>query len=322
MRRTALRGLALFLGAFAAANAVGGIVAPGFDANVWWIDVRALPPGVATASLGATGVLLAAWAIRPSPGPARRFATRTALWTVAGLAAWDAARVVALAADGSIHAFPVPFSALVVAALVAVGREVRHSPPAVGCNWPVAPAAAGWAAAFALLQMLCFGGTDYARSADAIVVFGARTYADGRPSQALADRVRTACSLWRDGRAPLLVLSGGPGDGAVHETEAMAALARAEGVPDEAIVRDRDGTNTRATVANVAALLRSRGLHTTLAVSHSYHLPRVKMAFDRAGVGAYTVPARESRPIPRMPWFVGREVVALWGYWISPSSGV
>ena len=57
-------------------------------------------------------------------------------------------------------------------------------------------------AIFPLAQMFFFGKTDYRRPADAAVVLGARVYADGRLSDALADRVRTACQLYRDGSGP------------------------------------------------------------------------------------------------------------------------
>src|SRR5437868_14663387 len=82
-----------------------------------------------------------------------------------------------------------------------------------------------WVGVFPLLQTVCFGKTDYRREADVAVVFGARAYADGRPSDALADRVRTACELYQRGIVKKLLLSGGPGDGLVSETEAMRRMA-------------------------------------------------------------------------------------------------
>src|SRR5262249_1030878 len=153
--------------------------------------------------------LLAWWALVPDASKRRRLATRAALWTAAGVAAWNAASAWTLAADGRISMFPVPFSAFAAAALVGIDAAVRRGRPTSDRTGAVVPSAAGWAVAFALLQMLCFGRTDYSRPADAIVVFGARAYADGSPSLALADRVRTGCALWRRGLAPLLVLSGG-----------------------------------------------------------------------------------------------------------------
>jgi vancomycin permeability regulator SanA len=159
-----------------------------------------------------------------------------------------------------------------------------------------------------LSQTWFFGKTDYRREADAIVIFGARVYADGRPSDSLADRVRTGVELYHGGLAPRIVMSGGPGEGATHETEAMRDLAIELGVPADAIELDRGGLDTRSTVANTRA-------PRVLAVSHHWHLPRIKMAYRQAGRTAYTVPARESYVIRQTPYLMAREVAAFWWYW-------
>jgi uncharacterized SAM-binding protein YcdF (DUF218 family) len=169
-----------------------------------------------------------------------------------------------------------------------------------------------------LAQMYCFGSTDYRRQADVIVVFGARAYASGWPSTALADRVRTACVLYREGWAPRLLFSGGAGDGAIHETEAMRRFAVRLGVPNEAIILDPQGINTHATVRNTTRLCAERRWRRALAVSHSYHLPRVKMDYRRVGWEVYTVPVVRPYPLPGMQWMVGREIVALWKYYLLP----
>jgi len=129
--------------------------------------------------------------------------------------------------------------------------------------------------------------------------------------------VRTAASLWHEGLVPRLVFSGGPGDGEVHETESMRRLAVSLGVPDSAILTDPDGLSTAATARNLVRLSRETGMERFLAVSHVFHLPRVKMALRREGLRAWTVPARESEPLRRLPWLVAREVAAFWAYWIA-----
>ena len=55
------------------------------------------------------------------------------------------------------------------------------------------------AVAFPLAQMYCYGNTDYRREADVVVVFGCRVYKDGTPSDALKERVQTACRLYLEG---------------------------------------------------------------------------------------------------------------------------
>ena len=177
------------------------------------------------------------------------------------------------------------------------------------------------AVVFPLLEMFCFGKTDYRRQADAAVVLGARVYADGRPSDALADRVRTACELYRAGLVRKLVFSGGPGDGGVHETEAMRRMAVRLGVLPADITLDEKGFNTQATVANTESLLAGLDARRVLVVSHFYHLPRIKLAYQRKGLEVYTVPARETYLLRQMPYNMAREVAALWVYYLRPLAG-
>lgn len=318
MALVALRGFALFLGGFAVLGAAAHLLGAGWDPNLLWIDLRPVTPIAADVVVAGAGALLAAWALVPDAGTARRRATVLVASALALVAAANAVRVTSLAE--ARLALP-PASAFVAILFACIAwRALR--PVAEPRRVAVLAAAAVVAVALPATQMLAFGTTDYRRRADAIVVLGARTYDDGRASWSLEDRVLTACELWREGRAPLLVMSGGPGDGDVHETDAMRRLALEDGVPDDAIRIDRDGVSTRATAANAAAILRAEGLSSALIVSHAYHLPRAKVAFERRGIRAFTVPAEQRHRIPQMPWMVARELVAWWAYALRPASAL
>jgi vancomycin permeability regulator SanA len=143
-----------------------------------------------------------------------------------------------------------------------------------------------------------------------IVVFGAKARADGTPSKPLEDRIATAVELYKQGLAPRLLLSGGPGDGAVDEPETMRRYALAHGVPDSAIVRDSAGLNTEATVRNTLRVAHGR----ILAVSNFYHLPRIKLTFQRYGSEVYTVPSHTTM-YALMPYQLAREDAAFWAYY-------
>ncbi len=52
-------------------------------------------------------------------------------------------------------------------------------------------------------------------------------------------------------------------------------------------------------------------------MSHFYHLPRLKLLARREGREVYTVPADEERRIRGTPWFVAREAVAFWRYFVA-----
>src|SRR5205823_2607480 len=107
---------------------------------------------------------------------------------------------------------PVPLSALIVLALLGITWQmIRHAtaPSPRRGEFIILGTVAACVIAFPLAQMWFFGETDYRRRADAAVVFGARAYADGRASPVLADRVTTACELYRAGLVPKLIFSGG-----------------------------------------------------------------------------------------------------------------
>ncbi|MHC4119455.1 MAG: YdcF family protein [Planctomycetota bacterium] len=319
------RGLALFLGAFSLLNVLGDLLSPGFDANHWWIDLRPVRSPAADIFLAASAFFLLAYSIRPVLSAERRLLTYAFLGALLLIATCNAAVFYTLVIRRTIRSgFPLAFSVFVAAAigtvLISLGerqkgrRRKTHPLSTVTSVVTVLVCLVG----FPFAQMFCFGRTDYRRQADAIVVFGARVYASGRVSDALADRVRTGCELYLDGLAERIIFSGGPGDGDVHETQAMRTMGLKLGVPAEAIVLDENGINTRATVHNTCGMFDNIGIARVLAVSHFYHLPRIKMSYQRQGREVYTVPAKESYTLTAMPYFVGREIAALWVYYLRP----
>jgi uncharacterized SAM-binding protein YcdF (DUF218 family) len=316
------RAIAAFLGGFTLLNLLGNLLAPHFDATLWWIDLHHLPKPLAYALLILSAVALLAYARRPALTGHRKSATISLLTLLAAVTCADAVRFYVLLSRHVIAtSVPIPFSLLICAALLTVAwRAARPSRP-TRSRHPRLLFAGGLAAClvgFPLAQMFFFGHTDYRRRADAIVVFGARAHADGSPSGVLADRVRTGCRLYLDGAADTLIFSGGPGDGAVSEPQSMRRMALAMGIPDSAIYLDPAGLNTDATVRNTTALFSDLHVRRVLAVSHSYHLPRIKMSYLRAGLNVYTVPAQENYRLPSRPYLMCRETAALWAYYLLP----
>ncbi len=315
------RGCALALGAFALINLTRSAFGE-FDANLWWIDLRFLPMPVQLFVLA----LAAAVLIAHATGLARtrralRLSAGVAL-TLAGITLANAVQYLALLARGDLEtghwlpaSLPIALSCLLAAWSTGGLQPVPGSPR----RWLVNGAClAIAAAAFPLLMCLTYGRTDYRRPAEAIVVFGAKAYADGGASLALSDRMRTGCELYRAGLAPKLILSGGPGDGEFHETEVMRRLAVEAGVPPDAIVLDLEGTSTQQTLHTLARL-EPHGR--VLAVSQFFHLPRIQLASQRAGLKVYTVPAQETRPLLKTPYFLAREVAAWWYYYLRSPAG-
>jgi uncharacterized SAM-binding protein YcdF (DUF218 family) len=321
------RALALFLSGFTLLNLAGNLLLSDFDANLWWIDLRALPPQVGYSFLGSAAISLLAFGVRPHLSVWRCWLTIGMLSLLLAVTLENALQFYLLLLQGAVTAkVPVPLSLMISAALFFILRRVVK--PAFGAEhsrrqsffW-IGFTLLLCLVCFPLAQVFCFGKTDYRRSADAIVVFGARVYADGRPSDALADRVRTACQLYRQGFARKIIFSGGPGDGTIHETEAMRRMAVGLGVSAEDILLDQAGLNTRASAKNTCELFRRKRFKRVLAVSHFYHLPRIKMTYQREGFDVYTVPAQEAYLLRQTPYSIGREILALWVYYLRPLWG-
>ncbi|MEM9107446.1 MAG: YdcF family protein [Pseudomonadota bacterium] len=154
-------------------------------------------------------------------------------------------------------------------------------------------------------------------AADAIVVSGAAVWSGGLASPTLRRRTMHAVNLYKQGRAPLIVLCGGLGKHPPTEAEAMASLCRNAGIDDRALLLEDRSTTTCENVAFSAELLRIRGLSRVLVVSSTYHLPRVKLCFRYLGFETKgsappreTVPGMHSRnlqawlrEITALPWY-------------------
>jgi uncharacterized SAM-binding protein YcdF (DUF218 family) len=323
-----LRGTAGFFGVFLILETWARAIRPDFEASLWCLDLRGWPLAGATVFTLLLSVALGMIATGRPVHVAVRWTAAATLAVGAGIALRDSLQYWHLLHSGRLHAGSLlPTSSVVTWVLgfatwaMAVGRHRSH-PPSPGEATASSTAALGacvgvsvaWTALFPLLQVYGFGATDYRRHADVAVVFGARVYADGQPSMALADRVDTAVQLYRQGWVPRLLFSGGPGDGTIHETESMRRRAIDQGVPPTAIELDPAGLNTAATVRNTAEGLRHRR---ALAVSEFYHLPRIKLAYAARSIDVQTVPAQASHWLRRWaPANVLREIPAFWSYYL------
>jgi vancomycin permeability regulator SanA len=322
---TVSRGIALFLGLFTILNVVGEVQLPGFDANLWWIQLPGNWQVVEPAMLCWSAGCLIWFATHRHFGriPRCLLGLTFGLLLAAGCVnVLDYFRLLNL---GQIQsASPFPFSLLVIVCLGLLFFELVRSSP----DPPVSSRRADQTTVglvclicgllFPLAQMICFGLTDYRRPADVIVVFGAKVHKDGRVSSIVEERVVTACELYQQGLAPQILLSGGPGVGEIHETEGMRRRAIELGVPATAILVDLNGVDTESTAINTLEMAPSQSWKRILAVSQFYHLPRIKLAFHRHRSEVYTVPAERIYRFPRMQYFMLREVAAWWLYYVRP----
>ena len=131
-------------------------------------------------------------------------------------------------------------------------------------------------------------------AAGAIVVLGA-TQHDGLPSPVFRARLDHAIALWRAGRAPLLVMTGGGMEGdRTTEAETGRGYAIMKGVPADAILMEDRGRSTRESLRAVSAILEGRGVGAAVFVSDRSHMLRVMRIARDLGIEAYGSPATDS----------------------------
>ncbi len=321
------QGFAAFLGGFTLLNLGGEIVSQHFDSTIWWLDARAIPFGVRIPWLGLLAVLMLRFSTGRGRSHVESVLTLLLVSPALALAIINASTYERLLVERIVLSRSlISFSAVVASVLGVICLSLivrcfgsfRRVPAARSQAVVVASIAVVCCMGFPLLQIHCFGQTDYRRKSDAAIVFGCRFYADGRLSAALEDRVRTGVALYQQGLVQFLVMTGGPGNGTVHETQAMRQFAISKGVPAERVIIDEDGWDTERSVANTVPLCEAFGLTRVIAVSHDFHLPRIKLAFARAGRNVFTVPARQKYHLPARKFLLARETVALWAYYLRP----
>jgi uncharacterized SAM-binding protein YcdF (DUF218 family) len=147
--------------------------------------------------------------------------------------------------------------------------------------------------------------------ADAIVVLGGAVAAPAPPRISIdlsdaADRVLHAARLYRAGKAPVVLVTGGaiPWLGSdIPEAGSMVALLEEWGVPGAAIIAEAASRNTYENAVFSKPLLSEYGLRRVLLVTSALHMRRALATFRTAGIDAvpaatdYTVTYRDWRTV-------------------------
>jgi uncharacterized SAM-binding protein YcdF (DUF218 family) len=176
------------------------------------------------------------------------------------------------------------------------------------------------ALALALREGMVTPAPAHPSHADAIVVLGGETLPRIDWSQPTT-RAGKGLALWRDGYAPLLVVSG------KDEARMLAEGYTAAGVPVRDLRVEETSRNTHENARNSALLLASSGVSDILLVTSPIHMRRAAASFRKEGVNVSPVPASDAigllllapRWLPRRDALTLtarclRERVALWVY--------
>jgi len=182
-------------------------------------------------------------------------------------------------------------------------------------------------AAYVALQVVTVGAHDERRPVDAIVVLGAGEYL-GWPSVPFGARLDHALSLYEEGLAPLIIVTGGDPDGNSYmEADAGARYLEHHGLPPDALLTV-GGDSTYENLREAKALAEWEGLETVLLVSERYHMFRSLTIAADLGMQAYgsptTISTSEQTPAGRLYYSLYsslREVAAYSAYfWLSIKS--
>ena len=157
-----------------------------------------------------------------------------------------------------------------------------------------------------LLYSYVYGRQKYQPGMDAIVVHGAGlSGADVTPL--LASRLDKAADVFRaevrEGRSPLLVVSGGKGsDEVVSEAEAMCVYLVDRGIPRESVILEDRSTTTLENLEYTRDLLRANTTKPRMVlVTSNFHILRTATVCPkpRSGCGSHRFPHRPVLPAER-----------------------
>jgi len=136
-------------------------------------------------------------------------------------------------------------------------------------------------------------------AADAVIVLGGGTEPAISPRQSVemnsaGDRVFAAAKLYRAGKAPVLILSGGNIDwlssSVSTPADQMAEVLSFLGVPSSAMILENTSQNTHENVLNIKEILIHNNFKTVLLVTSAMHMPRSVLLFEKQGVEVIPVP--------------------------------
>ena len=123
---------------------------------------------------------------------------------------------------------------------------------------------------------------------DCVIVLGCQVRGDGTPSHMLEDRLKRGVSLYQDGAAPKLLMSGDHGRVNYDEVNTMKQYAIDAQVPAEDVFMDHAGFSTYESMYRAKDIFCADKI---IIVSQQYHLYRAIYIARALGIEAYGVAA-------------------------------
>jgi uncharacterized SAM-binding protein YcdF (DUF218 family) len=160
-------------------------------------------------------------------------------------------------------------------------------------------------------------------AADAIVVLGGGELphvgesSGNQASTARETRAGLGLELFRQGHAPIILLSGGD-----HEAKQMAHLLEQQHVPAAARRIEDVSRDTHQNALYSAALLKREKRQRILLVTSSWHMPRAAASFKRQGLVVIPAPTSEPPSPAAASWLPSRAALRQSARWLREYFGL
>lgn len=161
----------------------------------------------------------------------------------------------------------------------------------------------------AVLQIVLSAQLDDRSQTQAIVVLDpARYWGDSTP--VLRARLEHAAALYREGVAPVIVVTGPRRTAAFERFQLMS-----HGVPSRDIVAFDTGVDTVGSLRVVAGVMRDLGWSAATVVTDPAHAARAQATASAYGIDAHLSPTDDGPGTAMTSEYVGRETLALLRYY-------
>lgn len=153
------------------------------------------------------------------------------------------------------------------------------------------PAFANWVS-WRLESEFPAGSVEALPRSDAVILLGG---ADPN-LESQTNEITQALRLYRAGKAPIIVISGG---NQLFPNQTIADHLILFGVLPSAVIVETKSRNTRENAVNAATIFKARGWRNGLLVTSALHMPRAIAAFKKVGLGVVPAAASIQTPSPK-----------------------
>ena len=125
--------------------------------------------------------------------------------------------------------------------------------------------------------------------ADAVVILGGgvaeSTYEDGLPQLGRSiNRLIYGIELYKAGKAPLFIVSGGSASNDIPEADIMAGFLQKLGMREDILIKESRSRTTYENARYTLPLLRQHDIHSIILVTSAFHMRRARASFSALGI--------------------------------------